>query len=188
MNVERFEISGPLLFSPDIYRDERGDFLETFSLKQFEIHVPDVEFVQDNQSRSHKNVLRGLHFQKSPFEQGKLVRISKGAVLDIVVDIRPDSPTRFKNIKVELDDQSCKMLWIPPGFAHGFITLMEGTVFNYKCTNYYNKSSESGIRWNDPNLNIDWTVSNPIVSNKDSELPLLTELFDLEQQNQSFNN
>jgi dTDP-4-dehydrorhamnose 3,5-epimerase len=179
MIVEAFEISGPLLFIPDIYRDERGDFLETFSLKQFKEHIPNIEFVQDNQSRSHKNVLRGLHFQKPPFEQGKLVRVSKGAVVDVVVDIRPHSPTRFQHLKVELDDQLCKMFWIPPGFAHGFITLIEGTVFNYKCTNYYNKASELGIRWNDPNLKIDWNVSDPIVSLKDSELPMLEELINL---------
>lgn len=187
MNVQAFDISGPLLFTPNIYRDERGDFLETFSLKQFNDHVPNVEFVQDNQSRSHINVLRGLHFQQSPYEQGKLVRVSKGAVVDVIVDIRPDSPTRFHHLKVELDDQLCKMLWIPPGFAHGFITLIEGTIFNYKCTNYYNKASELGIRWNDPILNIDWSISDPIVSHKDSVLPLISELNGILQKIQVIN-
>lgn len=187
MTVETFEISGPLLFIPDIYRDERGDFLETYSLKQFNDHVPNVEFVQDNQSRSHKNVLRGLHFQQPPYEQGKLVRVSKGAVIDVAVDIRPNSPTRFQHLKVELDDQLCNMLWIPPGFAHGFITLIEGTIFNYKCTNYYNKASEMGLRWNDPFLNIDWSISDPTVSHKDSALPLISELNDILQQIQDIN-
>ncbi|MFM7900708.1 MAG: dTDP-4-dehydrorhamnose 3,5-epimerase [Bacteroidota bacterium] len=179
MIVESFEINGPLLFIPDIFRDERGDFIETFSLKQFNEYIPETKFVQDNQSRSRKNVLRGLHFQNKPFEQGKLVRVSKGAVMDVIVDIRPNSPTRFHHLKIGLDDQLCKILWIPPGFAHGFLSLIEGTIFNYKCTNYYNKASELGIRWNDPSLNIDWSIANPIVSQKDSDLPLTSDLIEI---------
>jgi dTDP-4-dehydrorhamnose 3,5-epimerase len=120
-----------------------------------------------------------LHFQMHPYEQGKLVRVSKGSVLDVVVDIRKDSPTLGKHISVFLDDIECKMFWIPPGFAHGFLSLEENTIFNYKCTQYYNKNSESGILWNDPELGIDWGIENPIVSAKDAGLPTLKETMSL---------
>ncbi|MEY3343846.1 MAG: hypothetical protein RL090_1530 [Bacteroidota bacterium] len=175
MNVLRFEIDGPLLINPMIHKDERGDFIESFSKRQFEKHGIPTEFVQDNQSRSMKNVIRGLHFQNEPHAQGKLVRVTSGSVLDVIVDIRPDSPTLGMHLKFLLDDQNCNILWVPKGFAHGFLSLTENTVFCYKCTDYYNKESESGIHWNDTTLNIDWGVAVPTVSDKDSQLPTFNE-------------
>ena len=171
MKTDSFDIDGPLLITPDVYKDDRGDFLETFSERAFiEVGVKST-FVQDNQSRSLKNVLRGLHFQNSPYAQGKLVRVSKGAVLDVIVDFRLDSPTLGRHLKVVLDDIKCQLLWVPPGFAHGFLALEDDTVFNYKCTGYYHKESESGIIWNDPDLAIEWGIKDPIVSSKDQSLP-----------------
>lgn len=171
MEVQRFHIEGPVLLSPAIHRDERGDFMETFSARFFESIGINHAFVQDNQSRSNKNVLRGLHFQLDPHAQGKLVRVTNGSVLDVIVDIRPGSPTCGQHVKVLLDDQSCRMLWVPPGFAHGFLCLTDHTVFAYKCTQYYNKSAESGILWNDAALGIEWGLTDPIVSEKDAKLP-----------------
>ncbi len=130
-----------------------------------------MDFVQDNESKSQKDVLRGLHFQNPPFEQGKLVRVVKGAVLDVAVDIRKDSGTYGEWLSQELTEENKTMLWIPPGFAHGFLTLQDETIFQYKCTNYYNKDSEGSIRWNDPILKIKWDVVNPVVSDKDQDAP-----------------
>lgn len=171
MQTTTFNIKGPILLTPSIHKDDRGDFIETFSSKLFQSSGLPFEFVQDNQSKSHKNVLRGLHYQKEPFAQGKLVRVTFGSALDVIVDIRSDSPTLGQHIKVVLDDSSCQMLWVPPGFAHGFLSLSDNTVFNYKCTQYYNRESECGICWNDKELGIDWGVDNPIVSDKDAKLP-----------------
>jgi dTDP-4-dehydrorhamnose 3,5-epimerase len=123
--------------------------------------------VQDNQSLSQKGVLRGLHFQNPPFAQGKLVRVIKGSVLDVAVDIRKDSPTYGEHFSVELSEENKTILWIPPGFAHGFVTLEDDTIFIYKCTAVYNKESEGSLIWNDEDLNIDWRVVNPLVSDKD---------------------
>ncbi|MFN5323521.1 MAG: dTDP-4-dehydrorhamnose 3,5-epimerase [Bacteroidota bacterium] len=176
MNIEKFEIEGPLLITPKVFTDSRGDFFESFSEKDFlSLGISSV-FVQDNQSRSQKNVLRGLHFQKEPYAQGKLVRVSKGSVLDVIVDLRMNSPTIGKHLKVKLDDVDFKMLWIPAGFAHGFLSLEDETVFNYKCTNYYDKPSESGVIWNDITLGIEWGITNPIVSEKDLLLPSYEEV------------
>jgi dTDP-4-dehydrorhamnose 3,5-epimerase len=135
-----------------------------------------VHFVQDNQSFSVKGVLRGLHFQKAPYAQGKLVRVLVGKVLDIAVDLREDSPTFGKYESFLLDAAQQNMAYIPEGFAHGFVAL-EDSVFSYKCTNTYHKASESGLIWNDPDLNIDWGIANPIVSSKDQELVRMQELY-----------
>ena len=142
----------------------------------FEQYLPGIEFVQDNQSLSSKNTLRGLHFQKPPFAQGKLVRVITGSALDVVVDIRKNSPTFGQHLKFHLNTQDQNMVYVPEGFAHGFLALEDDTTFVYKCTNYYNKESESGIIWNDPELNIDWGCKNPVISEKDGILSTLSSL------------
>jgi dTDP-4-dehydrorhamnose 3,5-epimerase len=133
------------------------------------------KFVQDNQSMSSKGILRGLHFQKDPFAQGKLVRVIKGSVLDVAVDIRKKSPTYGQHFLIELNEENKTMFYIPPGFAHGFLTLEDDTLFSYKCTNYYNKESEGAIRWNSKSLNVDWGIVNPILSSKDATAPTFDE-------------
>jgi dTDP-4-dehydrorhamnose 3,5-epimerase len=158
--------------TPKLFHDERGFFFESYSQAMFKSNGISATFVQDNQSYSKKNVLRGLHYQTCAFAQGKLVRVIKGKALDVAVDLRKDSPTYGKYDSVVLDDVKCNMLYIPEGFAHGFLALEE-TVLIYKCTNVYNKGSEGGILWNDPDLNIDWQVKNPIISEKDRELKYL---------------
>ncbi len=168
MKINETPIAGLLIFEPQIFEDARGAFFESFNKKIFNEATGEMfEFVQDNQSLSHKNVLRGLHFQKPPFAQGKLVRVIKGAVLDVAVDIRVGSPTYGKHFSVELSEENNRMLWIPPGFAHGFKSLEHNTIFSYKCTNYYEPSSEGTILWNDPSLNIDWGSNDCLVSEKD---------------------
>jgi dTDP-4-dehydrorhamnose 3,5-epimerase len=154
---------------PNVFEDHRGHFFEFFHKQRFIDAGINCEFVQDNQSASLKNVLRGLHFQKPPFAQAKLCRVLKGSVIDIAVDIRKNSPTYGKHISIILDDQKKNMLFIPEGFAHGFMTLEDHTIFQYKCSNYYNKESEDCILWNDSNLNINWSVNDPIVSEKDKD-------------------
>ncbi len=152
---------------PRIFKDERGLFLESWNKNVFAKNGIDQDFKQDNQSVSKKNVLRGLHFQVPPYEQGKLVRVVCGKALDVVVDLRKSEPTYGKHHKVILTADKNNMLWVPPGFAHGFIALEDNTIFVYKCTGLYNKDSERIINWSDSNLNIDWGVGNPIVSDKD---------------------
>lgn len=170
MQVIKKSLEGLVEILPTVYKDERGSFFETFNRRDFEAHgLPNV-FVQDNQSISKKGVIRGLHFQRAPYAQGKLVRASVGRVLDIAVDIRPDSPTFGQYEAVELDAEKGNMFYIPEGFAHGFAAL-EDAIFIYKCTNLYHKAAEGGIIWNDPNIQIDWRISNPIISPKDLELP-----------------
>lgn len=176
MEVQKFDIEGPLLLTPRIFPDDRGYFYESYNESQFHKLGITVKFVQDNQSCSRKGVLRGLHFQAPPFDQGKLVRVVKGAVIDVAVDIRKNSPTYGQHVRVELSDVNQKMLWIPAGFAHGFLSLIEDTVFLYKCTNLYDKASEGGLIWNDPDLGIQWGAENPLVSEKDLELPTLKNL------------
>ncbi len=175
MIFEKLELDGLVLIKPNVFGDNRGYFFESFNLKIFEQHGIPTSFIQDNQSMSSKNVVRGLHFQTGSHAQGKLVRVIKGSVLDVVADINPDSKTFGRIYKVKLDAQSHHMLWIPPGYAHGFAALADNTIFSYKCTAYYNKESERGILFNDSDLNIDWEVSQPIVSEKDQELPVLQE-------------
>lgn len=160
-------LGGLLLLRPRVFTDERGSFMETWNERTFGEMVGRHHFVQDNESTSRKGVLRGLHFQLEPHAQGKLVRAVAGSVLDVCVDIRPDSPTYGKHEKVLLAASERTMLWIPPGFAHGFVALEEETVFTYKCTAPYHPASERTILWNDPELDIDWGVSDPIVSEKD---------------------
>ena len=161
------KLEGLLIIQPNVFEDDRGYFFESFRLDKFRDMGIDLNFVQDNESKSQKDVLRGLHFQNPPFEQGKLIKIVKGAVIDVAVDIRKNSPTYGQWVSHELSEYNKTMFWIPPGFAHGFLTLEDDTIFQYKCTNYYNKESEGSIRWNDPDLNINWNIKDPIVSDKD---------------------
>lgn len=167
MDVIKTNLSGVLIIKPKVYKDQRGYFYESYNQRVFEdIGIKD-NFVQDNQSLSQKNVVRGLHFQHPPFAQAKLVRVIKGAVWDVVVDIRKNSPTYGKTFSIELTEDNFLMLYIPIGFAHGFATLEDNTIFAYKCSEFYNKQSEDTILWNDPILSIDWKVQNPILSDKD---------------------
>lgn len=172
MKILQTPIEGLLLIEPAVFRDERGYFFESFNEKLFSDNGIDVRFIQDNQSLSHKGALRGLHFQAPPFAQGKLVRVIQGSVLDVAVDIRKGSATYGKHYDYVLSGENNMQLWIPAGFAHGFVTLENNTIFSYKCTGLYNKASEGGILWNDPQLNINWNASNPILSAKDLQLPL----------------
>lgn len=173
MIAEKTFIEGLLVIKPTVFEDDRGYFFESFNEKLLEGVGLHAKFVQDNQSLSQKNVLRGMHFQAPPFAQGKLVRVIKGSALDVVVDIRKASPTYGKTFSIELNEQNKTMLWVPEGFAHGFCTLQDNTIFYYKCTNYYNKASEGSIAWNDPDLNISWSVTNPVLSEKDKSGILL---------------
>jgi dTDP-4-dehydrorhamnose 3,5-epimerase len=167
MKFTPLSIKGLVLIEPAVYTDARGIFFESYNRQQFQKYGIDAVFVQDNQSVSKKNVIRGLHFQEEPFAQGKLVTVVKGKVLDVAVDMRLDSPTFGKHISVELSETNKHIFWIPPGFAHGFSVFEDETVFIYKCTNFYNKASERGIRFDDSTLNINWGVDSPIVSEKD---------------------
>ena len=168
MEVKKTKINGVFLIKPQVFKDNRGHFFESFNSKKFnEATGLDVQFVQDNQSLSRKNVLRGLHFQHPPFAQAKLVSVIKGEVLDVVVDIRKESDTYGEYIAENLNEENHHQLFIPEGMAHGFLTLKDDTIFSYKCSNYYDKGSEDGIIWNDSNLKIDWKIKNPLVSEKD---------------------
>lgn len=168
MKVTKTSIEGLLVLEPRVFGDERGAFFESFNQHLFNEAVgKEVRFVQDNQSISKKNVLRGLHFQNPPFAQGKLVRVSKGSVLDVAVDIRKDSTTYGKHVSIELSADNNKMFWIPEGFAHGFLAFEDDTTFLYKCTNYYAPQSEGTLKWNDPDLQINWQVNSPLISGKD---------------------
>ncbi len=164
-----------LIIKPDVFGDERGYFFESFHERKFRDFGISGQFVQDNESNSQKNVLRGLHFQREPFAQGKLIRVISGAVLDVAVDIRRNSPTFGKWVSMVLSAENKHIAWIPVGFAHGFVTLEDDTIFTYKCTNFYNKESEGSIRWNDPELQINWRIDNPLLSEKDKMAPLLNE-------------
>jgi dTDP-4-dehydrorhamnose 3,5-epimerase len=161
---------------PTVFGDSRGYFYESYNKEAFAKAGITEEFVQDNQSLSSKGVLRGLHFQNPPYAQGKLVRVIHGSVLDVAVDIRIGSPTYGKYHKVLLSGKNKKMFWVPPGFAHGFLTLEDDTIFAYKCTGMYNKQSEGSIYWNDTTLKIDWNVENPSISEKDKDAPGFMEL------------
>lgn len=167
MKIINTPLDGLLVFAPEIYEDDRGYFFESWNKKIFKKLGLNYEFNQDNQSLSKYGVLRGLHFQNPPYAQGKLVRVIKGKVLDVVVDIRSDSSTYGSHYKIELSETNKLIFWIPPGFAHGFITLENDTIFSYKCTSVYNKQSEQALLWSDKTLNIDWQIKKPIVSQKD---------------------
>lgn len=175
MEIITTKIPDLLIVKPAVFEDNRGYFFESYNKEKFLGQGIDQNFVQDNESKSMKGVLRGLHFQAPPFAQGKLVRVMKGAVLDVAVDIRKNSPTYGQWASIELTESNKMMYWVPPGFAHGFVTLEDSTVFFYKCTNMYNKASEGSIRWNDPDLNINWNVENPILSEKDQISPLFKD-------------
>lgn len=175
MKFEELELKDLILITPNVFGDERGFFMETYNKNAFIAAGLSMEFVQDNHSKSSAGVLRGLHFQQHPYAQGKLVRATKGSIWDVVVDIRKNSPTYKKVAKVLLDDKDKRMLYVPVGFAHGFVSIEDCEV-QYKCTNLYHKASEGGIRWDDPQLNIDWGIENPLVSTKDQELPYLGEI------------
>lgn len=158
MEVIKTDIEGVVIMEPRIFKDERGYFYESFSQREFEEKVCRTVFVQDNQSKSSYGVLRGLHFQKPPYCQSKLVRCIKGAVLDVAVDIRKGSPTFGKYVAVELTEENHRQFFVPRGFAHGFAVLTEEAVFQYKCDNFYCKESEGSVAWNDPQLAIDWRI------------------------------
>ena len=169
MEVIKTEIDGVVIIEPRIFKDDRGYFYESFSQREFEEKVCRTTFVQDNQSKSSYGVVRGLHFQKPPYTQSKLVRCIKGAVLDVAVDIRKGSPTFGKYVAVELTEENHRQFFVPRGFAHGFAVLSEEAVFQYKCDNFYNKASEGAVAWNDESLAIDWKidVEKIILSEKD---------------------
>jgi dTDP-4-dehydrorhamnose 3,5-epimerase len=168
-------MDGPLVIEPQIFKDPRGYFFESYNQQKFTEAGINATFIQDNQSLSQKGAIRGLHFQAPPFAQGKLVRVAVGAVNDIVVDIRKKSPTYGQFYSITLTGENNLMLWIPPGFAHGFETLEDNTLFLYKCTNLYNKASEGGLFYKDETIGINWQSNNPIVSDKDLVLPLLKD-------------
>jgi len=176
MEFIQSDIAGLLLIKPSIYKDERGYFFESYNIEEFEKEGIDVIFKQDNESRSQKGVLRGLHFQNPPFEQGKLIRVIKGSVLDVVVDIRRNSATYGKWASNALSEENKLIYWIPPGFAHGFLALEDDTIFTYKCTDVYNRESEASIRWNDPDLGIEWGIKDPAMSEKDKKAPLFRDM------------
>lgn len=177
MRVIPTEIEDVKILEPRVFEDSRGYFFESFSQQLFNEKVSDTVFVQDNESRSTYGVLRGLHFQKPPMSQAKLVRVVEGSVWDVAVDIRPSSPTYGQHVSVELSADNKRQLFIPRGFAHGFVVLSPTVVFQYKCDNYYSPAHEGGVAWNDPDLNIDWKVSveDIVLSEKDKKNILFTE-------------
>ncbi len=174
MQIEKTIIPGVLIIKPKVFEDDRGFFLESYNKKEFmEAGIAD-EFVQDNHSRSTRGVLRGLHYQKN-YPQGKLIRAIQGEVLDVIVDIRKGSPTFGKWVSVLISAENKTQVWIPKGLAHGFSVLSEIAEFCYKVTEFYHPEDEKGILWNDPQLAIDWKVENPVLSQKDRDLPLLED-------------
>ncbi|MBA6156304.1 dTDP-4-dehydrorhamnose 3,5-epimerase [Tenacibaculum sp. S7007] len=178
MVFTKTDIPEVVIIEPKIFDDGRGYFFESFNQKEFEENIGEITFIQDNESKSSKGVLRGLHFQKPPFSQAKLVRCIQGKVLDVVVDVRKNSPTYGKYIAVELSEENKKQLFVPRGFAHGFIVLSDTAVFSYKVDNIYAPECDSGIKWNDEILNIDWKIAidEIILSEKDQQLQSFKEL------------
>ena len=178
MKIKETHIKGLLVIEPDVFGDARGYFMESFSERKFAAHTGiDVKFVQDNESRSSYGVVRGLHFQRAPHAQAKLVRVVSGRALDVAVDLREGSETYGKHFSIELSGENHLQVFIPKGFAHGFATLSEAVVFQYKCDEYYAPDSEAAIIWNDPDLNIDWRLpaEDVLVSDKDKNHPKLKE-------------
>lgn len=178
MNITETPIKDLLILEPKIWKDDRGYFFESYNQNTFKALGIDADFVQDNQSLSQTGALRGLHAQDKPFAQGKLVRVIQGKVLDIAVDIRKNSPTFGQNFSLELSAENFKMLWVPPGFLHGFVTLEDQTVFSYKVSGFYDKASEIGVKWDDEDLNIDWKIPHhtAILSEKDKVLGCFKDL------------
>lgn len=176
MNIVRTSLNDCVIIEPKVFGDERGFFLETFHIDRYnDLAGIDLPFIQDNHSRSSKKVLRGLHFQKKR-PQGKLVRVVRGEVFDVAVDIRKESTTFGKWEGVVLSEENKKQFWVPPGFAHGFLVLSDIADFEYKCTDYYDPSDEGSILWSDPDLDIKWPLNNPILSKKDSNANKLIDL------------
>ena len=182
MNYRKTSIPDVYIIEPRVFNDERGYFFEAFKKEDFEAHVGKVDFVQDNESKSVRGVLRGLHYQKGEFSQAKLVRVIKGKVIDVAVDLRRSSPTFGKHVAVELSEENKLQLFIPRGFAHGFLVLSDEAVFDYKVDNAYAPQAEAGIRWNDPVLGIEWPISGDevLASEKDLAAPAFedAEMFD----------
>jgi dTDP-4-dehydrorhamnose 3,5-epimerase len=175
VNVIETALPGVLIIEPKVYRDERGFFLETFQLERYREQAGiDLDFVQDNHSHSARGVLRGLHTQKR-YPQGKLVRVSHGEVFDVSVDIDPTSRTFAKWVGVVLSSENHRQIWIPPGYAHGFLVLSPEADFEYKCTDTYHPEDETGVIWSDPGIGIKWPIDSPIVSARDASLPSLAE-------------
>jgi dTDP-4-dehydrorhamnose 3,5-epimerase len=177
MNIIETELEGVVIIEPRVFKDDRGYFFESFSQKEFEEKVCSTVFVQDNESKSTYGVLRGLHFQKPPFAQSKLVRVVKGKVLDVAVDIRKGSPTFGKHVAVELSAENKRQFFLPRGFAHGFAVLSEEAVFQYKCDNFYAPQSEGALAWDDPDLGINWQIpaDKVVLSAKDKDHDTLKE-------------
>lgn len=177
MEYKATDIEGVYIIEPRVFNDARGYFMEAWKREEFEAHVGKVDFLQDNESKSSKGVLRGLHFQKGEFSQAKLVRVIKGCVLDVAVDIRKSSPTFGQHVAVELSEDNKRQFFIPRGFAHGFLVLSDEAIFTYKVDNVYAPQAESGICWNDPQLGINWPIDpqQVLTSEKDLKLPLLRD-------------
>lgn len=175
MQITQTNLPGVLVIQPKVFKDARGFFLETFQAERYHQAGIAANFVQDNHSRSQKGVLRGLHFQQTK-PQGKLINVSQGAVYDVAADINPESPTFGQYFGIELSDVNHTQLWIPPGYAHGFCVLSDCADFHYRCTEYYDPQDEAGVFWSDPQLNINWPITLPLLSEKDKQLPLLKDL------------
>jgi dTDP-4-dehydrorhamnose 3,5-epimerase len=175
MKILQTEIPGVVVFEPKVFGDERGFFVETFQVPRYAAHGLDRPFLQDNLSRSRRGILRGLHLQ-NPRSQGKLVSVLRGRVLDVAVDVRVGSPTFGRHVAVELGDDTFRQLWVPRGFAHGFVVLSEAADFYYRCDELYSPADELVIRWNDPALKIDWPIQAPTLSERDANAPLLGEI------------
>jgi dTDP-4-dehydrorhamnose 3,5-epimerase len=175
MKFNRVDIDGLVVIEPTVFEDDRGYFFESYNKDTFQKNGVADTFVQDNQSKSQKDVLRGLHFQKPPYAQAKLVRVVQGSVLDVAVDLRKDSLTYGQYYSVVLSAENKKMFFLPEGFAHGFLTLEDDTIFSYKCSNVYHSESEDAVLWNDEQLNVDWGIETPILSGKDIAAKLFNE-------------
>jgi len=178
MIIKETKLKGCFIIQPQVFKDKRGYFIESFNQKAFNNATGlNIKFVQDNESQSSKGVLRGLHYQRGEYAQAKLVRVIKGSVLDVVIDLRPNSKTFGEQVSIELSEANKMQFFVPRGFAHGFVVLEDKTIFSYKCDNYYNKESESGIIYNDEDLDIDWKLPNDelIISDKDLILPKLKD-------------
>jgi len=178
MKISKTDIEGVVVIEPSVFEDERGYFFESYNQAKMEEAGLHYTFIQDNQSKSSYGTVRGIHFQKGEFAQAKLVRVLEGIVLDVAVDLRKDSPTFGKYVAVELSAENKKQLMIPRGFGHGFSVLSKTAVFAYKCDNVYNKASEGGIRFDDPDINIDWKINpkDAILSEKDKNAPMLKDI------------
>lgn len=174
MEFIKTDLTEVVIIEPKVFGDDRGYFFESFNQDEFEKNIGKVNFIQDNESKSKKGVLRGLHFQKAPYEQAKLVRCVKGAVLDVAVDIRKGSPTYGRHVSVELSEKNKKQLFVPRGFAHGFIVLSEEAIFAYKVDNTFMPTYESGIQWDDKKLNIDWLVDEKDIQLSEKDKSLLS--------------